>query len=298
VLDLGIVIVNWNTRDLLRDCLKSLEAGDPSLSRRVIVVDNVSSDGSADMVQAEFPAIEVIRNKVNGGFSQANNLGLRALGFRGPNDITPDSPRYALLLNPDTVVPPNGLRRMIDRRDSNAKIGIAGPRLIMLNGKLDLACRRSFPTPEVMFWHVIVMSKLFPKNKLFGRYNMTYLDETVETEVDCVVGAFMMVRGEAIDSAGLLDETFWMYGEDIDWAYRIKQAGWKVLYYPEVTVLHVKRAASRQNPRAQKEFQRASLIFYRKHYAATTPRLIHLAVLAGLLLKGGRSLWTDLRKTT
>ncbi len=147
-----------------------------------------------------------------------------------------------------------------------------------------------------MFWHVIGLSKLFPQSKLFGRYNMTYLDERIETEVDCVVGAFMMVRREAIEAAGLLDETFWMYGEDIDWAYRIKQAGWKVLYYPKVTVLHVKRAASRQNPRAQKEFQRASLIFYRKHYAATTPRLIHLAVLAGLLLKGGRSLWDDLRK--
>ena len=294
MLDLGIVIVNWNTRDLLRDCLKSLEAGDPSVKRRVIVVDNVSSDGSVAMVRAEFPAVEVIENTVNGGFSQANNLGLKALGFCGPDSR--DTPRYALLLNPDTVVPPDGLRRMIDRLNSDAVIGVAGPRLEMLNGKLDLACRRSFPTPEVMFWHVIGLSKLFPQSKLFGRYNMTYLDERIETEVDCVVGAFMMVRREAIEAAGLLDETFWMYGEDIDWAYRIKQAGWKVLYYPKVTVLHVKRAASRQNPRAQKEFQRASLIFYRKHYAATTPRLIHLAVLAGLLLKGGRSLWDDLRK--
>ena len=166
----------------------------------------------------------------------------------------------------------------------------------MLDGKLDLACRRSFPTPEVSFWRMTGLSKLFPKSKLFGRYNLTYLDEHVETEVDCVVGAFMMVRQEAIAKVGLLDEAFWMYGEDIDWAFRTKQAGWKVLYYPAVTVLHVKRAASRQNPRTRLEFQRASLIFYRKHYARTTSRLMHLFVLAGLLIKGGRPLWNDLHK--
>ena len=298
--DLGIVIVNWNTRDLLRDCLRSLEASDPSVTRRVIVVDNASADGSAGMVRKEFQAVEVIDNPINGGFSQANNLGLRALGFDGGlgagsgGSGTSKVPRYALLLNPDTVVPVDGLRQMIERMDSDAQIGVAGPRLVMLNGKLDLACRRSFPTPEVMFWRVTGLSKLFPKSRLFGRYNMTYLDEHVETEVDCVVGAFMLVRREAIWKAGLLDEAFWMYGEDIDWAYRIKQAGWTVLYYPRVSVLHVKRAASRQNPRAQVEFQRASLIFYRKHYAAKTPLPLHLAVLAGLLLQGGRALWNDL----
>jgi N-acetylglucosaminyl-diphospho-decaprenol L-rhamnosyltransferase len=296
MLDLGIVIVNWNTCELLRECLKSLEAGDTSVQRRVIVVDNASSDGSVAMVRAEFPSVEVIANLTNGGFSQANNLGLKALGFGGA--ASDDLPRYALLLNPDTIVPPDGLRNMLDRIDADPRLGIAGPRLVMPDGKLDLACRRSFPTPEVSLWRMTGLSRLFPKSKLFGRYNMTYLDEHLETEVDCVVGAFMMVRREAIQQAGLLDETFWMYGEDIDWAFRIKQAGWKVLYYPRVTVLHVKRAASRQNPRTRLEFQRASLIFYRKHYAATTPRLLHLAVLLGLLLKGGRPLWNDLRRST
>jgi N-acetylglucosaminyl-diphospho-decaprenol L-rhamnosyltransferase len=298
MLDLGIVIVNWNTRDLLRKCLKSLEASDPSVTRRVIVVDNAGSDGSVAMVKAEFPTIEVIASPVNGGFSQGNNLGLRALGFDPAFRTTTDVPRYALLLNPDTVLPPDALRRMIDRMDADPVIAIAGPRLVMPDGKLDPACRRSFPTPEVSLWRMTGLSKLFPKSKRFGRYNVTYLDEHLETEVDCVVGAFMMVRREAIDRVGLLDEAFWMYGEDIDWAFRIKQAGWKTLYYPKVTVLHVKRAASRQNPRARVEFQRASLIFYRKHYAATTPRLLHLAVLIGLLLKGGRPLWSELRKTS
>ncbi|MBX3080228.1 MAG: glycosyltransferase family 2 protein [Anaerolineae bacterium] len=298
-LDLGIVIVNWNTRDLLRECLKSLAAGDPNVTRRVIVVDNASNDGSLDMVRAEFPQVEAVANPINGGFSQANNIGLRMLGFADKGTASKQSsepmPRYALLLNPDTEVPPDGLRTMIDRMDAEPSIGIAGPRLVMLDGNLDLACRRSFPTPEVMFWRVLGLSKLFPHSRLFGRYNMTYLDEHIETEVDCVVGAFMMVRREAIQRAGLLDELFWMYGEDIDWAFRIKQAGWKVLYYPHVTVLHVKRAASRMNPRTRVEFERASWLFYRKHYAATTPRPIHLAVLAALLLRGGLPLWKEMR---
>jgi GT2 family glycosyltransferase len=293
--DLGIVIVNWNTRDLLRECLKSLAAGDASVTHRVIVVDNASTDGSLDMVRAEFPQVEAVANPINGGFSQANNIGLRLLGFGEGAQANVEMPRYALLLNPDTEVPPDGLRKMIDRMDAEPSVGIAGPRLVMLDGKLDLACRRSFPTPEVMFWRVLGLSKLFPRSRLFGRYNMTYLDEHVETEVDCVVGAFMMVRREAIQRAGLLDELFWMYGEDIDWAFRIKQAGWKVLYFPRVTVLHVKRAASRMNPRTRVEFERASWLFYRKHYAATTPRPIHLAVLAALLLRGGLPLWKEMR---
>ncbi len=296
--DVGIVIVNWNTRDLLRECLQSLQASDPSVIRQVVVVDNASSDDSVAMVRAEFPLVGIIVNPINGGFSQANNLGLKALGFGKSGASASTAPRYALLLNPDTVLPPDALRKMIDRMDADPKIGIAGPRLTMLNGKLDLACRRSFPTPEISLWRMTGLSKLFPKSRRLGRYNMTYLDEHLETEVDCVVGAFMMVRREAIAQVGLLDEAFWMYGEDIDWAFRIKQAGWKVLYYPKVTVLHVKRAASRLNPRARLEFQRASLIFYRKHYAATTPRLLHLAVLMGLLLKGGRPLWNDLRKSS
>ncbi len=295
--DLGIVIVNWNTRDLLRDCLKSLAAGDPTVTRRVVVVDNASTDGSPDMVRAEFPAVQLVVNPSNDGFARANNTGLRALGFDSQQGDADSAPRYALLLNPDTVVPPDGLRLMVNRMDSDPGIGVAGPRLVMLDGRLDLACRRSFPSPEVSLWRMVGLSKLFPQSRLFGRYNLTYLDEHQETEVDCIVGAFMMVRAGVIASVGLLDEAFWMYGEDIDWAFRIKQAGWKVLYFPRVTVLHVKRAASRQNPRTRLEFQRANLIFYRKHYAATTPRLLHLAVLLGLALKGGRPLWNDLRKS-
>lgn len=291
--DVGVVIVNWNTRDLLRGCLRSLREGDPSVRRRVVVVDNASDDGSAAMVRAEFPEVALLENGQNIGYAAANNRGLRLLGFGQP--CRPESPRYALLLNPDTELPPDALRLMLDRFDADPQIGAGGPRLVLPDGKLDLACRRSFPTPQVAMWRMLGLSRLFPKSRLFGRYNLTYLDEHLETEVDCVVGAFMLVRREVIARVGLLDETFWMYGEDIDWAYRIKQGGWKILYYPKVSVLHIKRAASRHNPKTRLEFQRASLIFYYKHFARRTPRLMHWAVLAGLLIKGGRPLWADIR---
>ena len=138
------------------------------------------------------------------------------------------------------------------------------PKLVLLNGQLDLASRRSFPTPEISFYRMLGLSNLFPKSERFGRYNMTYVDENLTLEVDSVVGAFMMVRSSAATADGLLDERFFMYGEDLDWAKRIKDIGWKVVYYPEVSVLHIKRASSRQNNRARSEFYRAMLIFYYK----------------------------------
>lgn len=293
MLDLGIVIVNWNTRDLLRDCLASIAASEGDFACRVVVVDNASTDGSAEMVRAEFPDVTVIASSTNDGFSAANNAGLRRLGF-GQGEA--DAPRYALVLNPDTVLPPDALRAMLAYMDADESIGVVGPKLVLPDGSLDLACRRSFPTPEVSFYRMVGLSKLFPHSRRFGRYNMTFLDPDVETEVDSVVGAFMLVRRAAIERVGLFDETFWMYGEDLDWAYRIKQAGWKIMYHPSVTVTHVKRAASRQSRRAQGEFYRAMLIFYRKHYRVTTPWWLHSLVLTGLALRGGRPLWRELLK--
>lgn len=291
--DLGIVIVNWNTRDLLRDCLRSVGASQGDFTWRAVVVDNASSDGSADMVRAEFPDVTLIASAENEGYPRANNRGLRALGF-APGCADEDAPRYALALNPDTVLPPGVLGDMLAYMDADATIGVAGPKLVLPDGSLDLACRRSFPTPQISFYRMVGLSKLFPRSRRFGRYNLTYLDPDVETEVDSVVGAFMLVRRAAIQQVGLFDETFFMYGEDLDWAFRIKQAGWKVMYNPRVTVTHVKRAASRQSRRAQREFYRAMLLFYRKHYRQTTPWWLHSLILLGLALKGGRSLWREL----
>lgn len=293
--DLGIVIVNWNTRDYLKRCLETVLASAGDFSFQVVVVDNASTDGSAEMVRQLFPDVLVIESKSNDGYSCANNLGLRALGFGGAGEVAPDAPRYALLLNPDTEVPPDALFKMVQFMDARPEVGAAGPKLILEDGSLDLACRRSFPTPVVSLYRFSGLSGLFPHSPRFGRYNMTFVDPDREIEVDSVVGAYMQVRREAIAAVGLLDETFFMYGEDLDWAYRIKKAGWKVFYHPQVTVKHIKRAASRKSQKAQFEFQRAMLIFYRKHYRQTTPLWLHSLVMLGLLLKGGRGLWQEMR---
>ncbi|MDX1614405.1 MAG: glycosyltransferase family 2 protein [Candidatus Promineifilaceae bacterium] len=291
--DLAVVIVNYNVRDLLRRCLTSVFATEGEVRLRVCVVDNASEDGSVEMVRAEFPDALVIANRENVGYPSANNQGLRALGLIDPDPAS--RPRYALLLNPDTEVPANAFATLINHLDENPDIGVIGPKLVMPDGQLDLACRRSFPTPEIAFYRMTGLSRLFPGSRRFGRYNMTFLDEDETAEVDSVVGAFMMVRERAIARVGLLDERFWMYGEDLDWAKRIKAAGWRVVYYPEVQVLHVKRASSRQSKRAKVEFYRAMLIFYYKHYRNETVWPLHWLIVTGIALRGGRPLLEDVR---
>lgn len=281
--DVGIVIVNYNTCSLLRSCLRSVYASEGSFTFEVCVVDNASSDGSAEMVTSEFPQTRLIVNQDNAGYPRANNQGLMTFGFPGV-DTRSALPSYALLLNPDTEVPADGIAKMLEFMGEHLDAGIAGPKLVRLDGTLDLACRRSFPTPEVSFHRIVGLSRLFPRSRRFARYNLTYLDPDETAEVDAVVGAFMLVRGSAISQVGLLDDQFFMYGEDLDWAFRIKAAGWKVLYNPTVTVLHVKRAAARHSARAQVEFYRAMGIFYRKHYRAETPRLANAAVVGVIFI--------------
>jgi hypothetical protein len=292
MLDLGIVIASYNTRELLRSCLRSVYASQGDFAFEVCVVDNASSDGSPEMVAKEFPQTELIANKENLGYATANNQGLRAFGFANqsstpdpPTSQSADHPAFALLLNSDTEVPPDALAGMLGFMADHLNAGAAGPKLVRPDGSLDLACRRSFPTPEVSFYRMVGLSRLFPRSRRFGRYNLTYLDPNQVVEVDSVVGAFMLARREAIQQAGLMDESFFMYGEDLDWAYRIKDAGWRIYYNPNVTVLHVKKASTRQNPRAQVEFYRAMDIFYRKHFAAQTPWWLHNLVVSAVSLR-------------
>ena len=300
MLDLGIVITNFNTRDLLRTCLRTVYASQGDFTFRVTVVDNDSFDGSAEMVATEFPQVVLIANTENVGYPSANNQGLRVLGFVAQPTTQPvsqladrptDPPAFALLLNPDTELPPDALARMLDFMARHPEAGIVGPKLVQRDGSLDLACRRSFPTPGVSFYRLTGLSRLFPHSPRFGRYNLTYLDPDQLAEVDSVVGAVMLVRGEAIGYAGLMDEQFFMYGEDLDWAYRIKAGGWKVYYNPAVTVLHVKRAASRHSSRAQVEFYRAMDIFYRKHYADQTPWWLHGLIVSAIAVRQRVEQW-------
>lgn len=291
VVDLAIVIVNYNVCGLLRRCLKSVYENEGDFTFDVCVVDNASNDDSVIMVRNEFPQVKLIANQKNLGYPAANNQGLRQMGVTSL--VKEEIPAYCLLLNPDTEVPTDAFAKLLSYLAQNPDVAVVGPKLVMLDGRLDLACRRSFPTPTTSIYRMIGLSRIFPKSRRFGRYNMTYLDEDTTADVDSVVGAFMMIRTQAINQIGLMDERFWMYGEDLDWAKRIKDAGWRVVYYPEVTVLHVKRASSRQNRRANVEFYRAMLIFYYKHYYAQTPWLLHWIIIMGVAVKGGRSVIAD-----
>lgn len=283
MLDLLVVIVNYNARDLLRDCLRSLFQSQGNFSFAVVVVDNASSDGSQAMVGEEFSQVQLVENQKNLGYSRGNNQGLKQ-----------KKAGYYLLLNPDTVLPPLALRGMLDFMEAHPQAGIAGPKLILADGSLDLACRRSFPTPQVSFYRMVGLSRLFPQSRRFARYNLTYLDPEAVSEVDSVVGAFMLIRKEVLEQIGYLDEDFFLYGEDLDLAYRAKTQGWKVFYNPQVVVRHYKRQSTRLNPhQAQYEFYRAMWLFYRKHYQKTTPYWLHTLVLLGILLQGGIGLFRE-----
>jgi N-acetylglucosaminyl-diphospho-decaprenol L-rhamnosyltransferase len=292
-LDLAIVILSYNTVDLLRDCLQSLWIAieDPSFSLRcaVSVVDNASRDGSAAMVRAEFPGVELIANSNNIGYSAGNNVGLRRFGFGdGLGSLTAaELPRYVLLLNPDTVVPPTALAEMVRFMDDRPTVGIAGPRVRRPDGSLDRACRRSFPTPQVSFYRMTGLSRLFAKSRRFNAYNLDYLPEDAVHPVDSVVGAFMLIRRDAVVQTGLLDEAFFMYGEDLDWAKRIKDAGWEVWYNGQVEITHVKEASSSRSSKSRIDFYEAMWIFYRKHYRGQTSRWLDSLIVAGVVIKGG-----------
>lgn len=281
--NLGIVIVNYKTKELLRDCLRSIYDSECNLTFNVCVVDNASRDDSMEMVRAMFPQVTVIEQSINQGYAFANNLGLRHFGFQRNHSAGITTPEFVLLLNPDTLLPPNALADMISFMRQHPTCGAAGPKLVRADGSLDKACRRSFPTPEVSFWRLTGLSSLFPHHPRFGRYNLTYIDEDETIEVDSVVGAFMMMRREALAESGLLDDTFFMYGEDLDLAYRIKAAGWQIWYNADVTVLHYKGASSKQrSTQSIINFYDAMRIFHEKHYANTLPRFLNWMIEAGI----------------
>ena len=282
MIDLAIVIVSYNVRDLLKECLTSVYSSQGRFSYEVYVVDNASGDGSADMVAIEFRQAHLICTEVNGGYSYANNLGLRE-SLNSQFQI----PKCVLLLNPDTLLPPLALAEMLAFMKAHPDAAVAGPRLIRANGELDLACRRSFPTAVNSFYKILGLSRMFPRSSRFARYNLTFLDPNETTEVDSVAGSFMMVRRTSIEQVGLLDESFFMYGEDLDWAYRMKATGYKVYYNADVAVLHYKGESSKTSRKARYEFYRAMHIFYRKHYQATTPLWLHLLIVGGITLCGG-----------
>lgn len=274
--DVSIIVTNYNTRDLLRACFASMEGrlGRPWLE--VILVDNASADGSAEMTREEFPDVRVFVQERNEGFAHANNRGIRA--SRG---------RHVLILNSDTEIVDDALERMRDHMEAHPDIGALGARLLNTDGTVQLSCR-SFPSYRTVLFHrYSLMTRLFPRNRYSAEYLMTDTNHDETMDVDWVSGACMMVRRETMDAVGLLDEGFFMYAEDVDWCYRMKQAGWRVCYLPQAEVRHHIGRSTRNVPyRMTYERHRSMWRFYRKHYSRGIV-LVDVATFLGIAARCG-----------
>jgi GT2 family glycosyltransferase len=280
VLDLTIVIVSYRCRELLRDCLRSLEIDDVTSYAKVVVVDNDSADGTDDLVAASFPWVQYHQTGANLGFAKANNLALAAV-----------STEYVLLLNPDTVVPPLALQRCLTEVRARPEVGVLGCKLVMADGRLDHACKRSFPNVTDSVLYFLRLDRIAFRLGRRGGYTSHHLGDDTAGEVDAVNGAFMLVRTSAMAKVGLLDEDFWMYGEDIDWCLRFWQAGWKIYYWPGAVVVHLKGGSEKgsRSWRSNKGFHEAMWLFYSKHHAAAHSRLFNEVVHASIIAKLGIS---------
>jgi len=258
-LDISIIIVNYNVKEFLQNLLHSLEKASSNISTEIIIVDNASDDGSVEFIREKFPEVKIIANKINLGFGKANNQALKQA-----------SGKYILLINPDSVVSEDTFERMITFFENNPTAGLAGCKILNPDGTLQLACRRSFPGPWTSFCKVTGLSTLFPKSKLFARYNLTYHDENKTYEVDAVSGSFMMIRKEVYDNVGGFDEDFFMYGEDLDLSYRIQKAGYKVYYVHETQIIHYKgESTKRSSIDETKVFYDAMHLFVKKHLSGS-----------------------------
>lgn len=274
-MDLSVLIVNYNTCRLTLDCLRSVFDSETDYSFEVIVVDNASRDDSVQRITEQYPQVRMIANQENTGFAKANNQALEVAAGR-----------YILLLNSDTIVQPETLQTMVAFMDEHPKVGASGCKVILPDGSLDKACRRGFPTPSASFYYAFGFSKLFPDKPRFNQYQLGYLDPNESYAIDCLVGAFMLVRRETLQQVGGLDETFFMYGEDVDWCYRIKQAGWDIWYHPATYIVHYKGASSRRKPfKIIYEFHHSMWIFHRKHYVQRYSWFTNMAVYSGIALK-------------
>jgi GT2 family glycosyltransferase len=270
-ISLSVIIVSYNTKQILSNCLTSVIAS--SLGKykiEIIVYDNGSKDGSPEMVKKDFPTVKIIAGSTNLGFAAANNWGIKI-----------SHGRYILLLNSDTAVNPESLKKMLDYMIQNPNVGASTCKLILGNGKIDPACHRGFPTPWAAITYFLGWEKIFPKSRLFSQYHLGYLDLNTIHEIDSPSGAFFMIRRELINTVGLLDEDYFMYAEDIDWAYRMKQKGYKIFYNPDTFITHYKKQSGRSNlnilvrTKTQIMFYSTMKLFYQKHYLQKYPTILN-----------------------
>lgn len=270
-MDLSVVIVNYQTFELTKNTVNSILEYDYPFSIEIFVVDNASSDDSLKRLQEYFnDKVKFIASKENNGFAAGNNQALRqATG------------KYQLLLNSDTIVWENTLEDIYNYMEKHTDVGACGCRVLLENGELDKACKRSFPNVKNSFFRLFHI----PTKSSDDNYNLTGLPDDGVYEIDCLTGAFMFIRKEALDKAGLLDETFFMYGEDIDLCYRIKHGGWKIVYCGKSKITHLKGASSKkQKSKLIYEFYRAMYIYYKKHHADESMFLVNWLVYLGIAL--------------
>ena len=285
-MELSVVIVNTQTRDLVLTSLRLLMPELSDLDHEVFVVDNASTDGSVEAIRREFPAAKLIANRENRGFARANNQALR---LAGGDQI--------LLLNPDTEIQPGALAILRRALGTLPDAVVVGPRVLRPDGRLDLACRRSFPSPGVALARLTGLSRLFPRARWVARYNLTYTDPNQPAEIDCGTGAALLFDGKAFRAVGYFDEDFFMYGDDLDVCFRLKAKGGRVYYVPDAVVIHLKGGTTRQRPRPMlREFHRSMWLFYRKHYAHGWGLALAPAVWTGIRLRHGFVLgWNALK---
>ena len=257
--DISIVIVNYNVKDFLSQCVNSIFKSDTSLEYEIIVIDNCSTDGSKEIfteLADQEDRLQYHYQHNNLGFGKANNLGFKIA--KG---------KYTLILNPDTLLEPDTLEVMYNYMEQNQDIGASGCKVLNPDKSFQSACRRGFPTPWASFCKLFGLQKLFPKSKLFAKYNLSYLNEEETNDIDALIGAFMFVRSDVLSNVSGFDEEFFMYGEDLDLCFRIKQSGYRVSYYPKTTIIHFKgESAKRSTINETKHFYEAMEIFARKHY--------------------------------
>lgn len=271
-MDISVIIVNFNVKFFLEQCLHSVNRSINELKAEIIVVDNNSVDGSCQMVREKFPLVKLIANQENLGFSKANNQGI---------DISQG--KYILILNPDTIVQEDTLLKCFTFMEQHPKAGSLGVKMIDGKGNFLPESKRSLPTPLVAFYKIFGLSALFPRSRIFGRYHLGYLDKNKTHSIEILPGAFMFIRKSVLNEIGLLDESFFMYGEDIDLSYRILLAGYENYYFPETTIIHYKgESTKKQSINYVVVFYKAMIIFARKHFSLKNARLfstlIHLAI--------------------
>jgi len=274
---LSVVIVNYNVRYFLEQCLHSVETSVMGLDAEVFVVDNNSVDGSVEMIKEKFSWVKLIENKENTGFSKANNQAIRE-----------STGEYVLLLNPDTVVENDTLSRCIGFMDEHPEAGGLGIKMVDGKGRFLPESKRGLPTPAVAFYKIFGLSALFPTSRIFGKYHLGFLDKDQIHTVDALAGAFMMLRRETLNITGLLDETFFMYGEDIDLSYRITKAGYRNYYYPDARIIHYKGESTKKSSiNYVFVFYKAMIIFANKHFSQKNARLFSVLIHLAIYLRAG-----------